>query len=247
MAQTVGKPGMAPMFSAVIFILSSLAWYPLESYCHLWFENGEPTYSHKIESLSDLGVNYRQVHELKHYNVTSYAFNWANGNFIQAGVAFAVAQLFLIYITRRNVTQQTAFLRTCRTVLSCFVLAGFVLFAQIHGGPRERFWKIIGWHWFGFGMIAIAGNLNSFLASARPNQIGGFEDNQIYRFLSSMLAGIGFYSYYRFNTMGEWNYATPIGLWQRGTIYPILAWELLTGVFVVLETFSGSKSKPKKA
>ncbi|KAI5363053.1 hypothetical protein Slin15195_G104300 [Septoria linicola] len=239
MAQTVGKSGFLPLLPATLFLLNSLAWLPLESYCHLWFENGLPTYNWKIESLSDLGVNYRQVHELKHYNVTSYAFQYMNANFIQAGVAFALAQLGLIWMTRRNVTTQTAFLRTVRAVLSLFVLGGFVLIGTIHGGPREKFWKIIGWHWFGWGMVAIAGNLNSFLSTVRANQVGAFEGNQIYRLVSSMLAGFGIYSYYRFNTLGVWDFETPIGLWQRGIVYPVLVWELLTGGFMLMDAFSG--------
>ena len=247
MAQTVGRPGLLPLIPAILFLLSSIAWLPIESYCHLWFENGLPTYDWKIESLSDLGVDYRQVHELKHYNVTSHAYQYMNANFIQAGVAFALGQLLLIWTTRRNVTTETALLRTIRTALSFLVLGGFVLIATIHGGPRERFWKIIGWHWNGFGLVALAGNLNSFLSSVRANQVGVFEGNQIYRLLSSMLAGLGLYSYYRFNTLGEWDFETPIGLWQRGAVYPILAWELLTGVLLLIETVSGSEAKAKRA
>ncbi|PPJ56650.1 hypothetical protein CBER1_01781 [Cercospora berteroae] len=247
MAQAASKKSLAPLFPAAILILSSLAWLPIELYCHLWFEEGLEGYNWKIESLSDLGVNYRQVHELKHYNVVSFAYQWFNGNLYQAGVCFAVAQLSLIFLTRKNVTSETAFLRTARTLLTLFVLLGFSLFATIHGGPRESFWKIIGWHWMGLGLIGVAGNLNSLLSTLKPNQLGQFEGNPVYKLVSSVLAGFGLYSYYRFNALGEWNYETPIGLWQRGTIYPLLAWELLTGIFLVLETFSGPSTKPKKA
>lgn len=231
---------------ATILLLSSIAFLPLELYAIQMYENGLGYFDWTVESMSDLGVDYRQVHPLKHYNVTSYRYAIANANFIQAGVAFAVAQLTLLFLTRKNATSDVALLRTIRTLLALFFAVGLTLMALIHGGPREKFWNIIGWHWNGMALAAIAGNLNSILAATKPGQLGSLESSALYRLPSLALGVFGLFSYYQFMTLGEWDYQTKVGGWQRASLYPIFAWELLTAIGVFFASSARSPSKPKR-
>lgn len=96
----------------------------------------------------------------------------------------------------------------------------------------------------GFGMAAVAGNLNSIVAAATPTT-GPFEGNVLYRGLSAAFGVAGLYSFWRFQTLGEWDYQTQLGLWQRGMIYPVLAWEALTAVALVLSNVAGGSEVGK--
>lgn len=93
-------------------------------------------------------------------------------------------------------------------------------------------------------MAAIAGNLNSIVAAATPTT-GPFEGIVLYRGLSAAFGGAGLYSFWRFQTLGEWDYQTQLGLWQRGMIYPVLAWEALTAVALVLSNVAGGSGVAK--
>ncbi|KAF2162602.1 hypothetical protein M409DRAFT_68921 [Zasmidium cellare ATCC 36951] len=242
-----------PLLPTLLLIAAPLTWPIFEYYSIQGFAHSQPTYNILIESLTDLGINYRQVHELKHYNVTSLRHGTINFLFLLAGTLFGLAQLGLFWGSRhRATTQGLAFVRRLRTVLTLVYVAGMVLFAQVHGGPRERVWKIAGWHWMGLGMAAIAGNLNSILVAAVPAQVHEVERSVVYRVGSGVLGTAGLYSFYRWAfTLGEWNYLTQLGLWERGCFYPVLAWEALAGVAFLVGRFGGgdgvAKGKGKRA
>ncbi|CZT25048.1 uncharacterized protein RCC_10776 [Ramularia collo-cygni] len=245
MATKVPAPASRlPLLPAALFLVAAIAWPMLETYTILGFDGCEQ-YSLSIESLSDLGVNYRQVHPLKHFPVTSWLHDYQNYNFQQAGILFGLAHLALLYITRHGVTSRTAPLRTIRVLLTVFYAAGMVLMGRIHGGPREQLWEIIGWHWTGLTLAAVAGNLNSIVAAVVPNQIGGFDRVPSYRALSALLGVFGLYSLYRFQTLGEWDFETHIGRWQRGSVYPVLLWEAVTAGNIIIAHRSGEFAKSK--
>ncbi|KAF7196587.1 hypothetical protein HII31_01957 [Pseudocercospora fuligena] len=246
-AQAQNSGSMLAMISAVLYIASIAGWGFLEYYAISGFDHGERGYDWFIESLSDLGVDYRQVHPLKHYNVTSHRFAAMNYAFFQAGAIFAIGQLVLLYTSRQRITQETTTLRTIRFLLTVLFAGGMVLLGSIHGGPREKFWKIIGWHWNGLTLVAIAGNLNSILSAVVGNQFGRHESNSAFRALSLVLGLGGLYSFYQFLSLPEWDWKTPVGLWQRGSIYPVLAWELLSAISILVSTGAGSSAKPKRA
>lgn len=234
----------APLLPATLFLAAALAWPCLEALAIQGYD-GTVKYSLSIESLSDLGVNYRQVHPLKHHPVTSWMNAYQNFNFMQAGILFGLAHLALLYITRHRATDGNAPLRTIRVLLTLFYAAGMILMGRIRGGPREKHWEIIGWHWTGMTLAAIAGNLNSIIAAAAPNQIGGFDRITSYRALSALLGLFGLYSFFRFQTLGEWDFETQIGRWQRGTIYPVLLWEAVTAGNIIIANRSGEFAKAK--
>lgn len=242
--QPAGSSRRAPLLPATLFLVAAVAWPLLEVYTIMGYDGCEK-YNFGIESLSDLGVNYRQVHPLKHHPVTSWLNAFQNANFVQAGVLFGLAHLALLYITRHSATAGTANLRTLRALLTFFYAGGMILMGRIRGGPREKHWEIIGWHWTGLALAAVAGNLNSIIAAAVPNQIGGFDRIASYRALSALLGVFGLYSFYRFQTLGEWDFETQIGRWQRGSIYPVLLWEAVTAGNIIIANRSGEFTKPK--
>jgi hypothetical protein len=158
---------------------------------------------------------------------------YQNYNFWQAGALFVLAQMALLSMTKRIAKPEMGMLRTVRFLLALFFAGGMVLMGRIRGGPRERLWEIIGWHWTGMGLAAIAGNVNSILAGLADGQMGAWDGKGWYRAVSVGLGVFGLYSYWRFQTLGEWDMDTHLGLWQRGTLYPVLVWEVVTAVNVI--------------
>lgn len=240
------------LLSALLFLSAPIAWPILEWYTVQLYDGGVKGYDMRIESLSDLGVDYRQVHPLKHHNVQSWRHEYQNANFLQAGIVFALAQLALLFFSRKRADPSTATMRTARFFLTVIYAGGMILMARIHGGPREKFWKIIGWHWNGMTMVAVAGNLNSILAAAASGQVGdGYANSLLYRAASALLGAFGLSSFFQFLNLGEWDYESQVGLWQRGAIYPVLIWSFLTGVGIIMAILGGSGAgkaavKPKK-
>lgn len=230
-----------PLLPALLLLISPITWFFLEYFAIQGMAHGSPRYDPFIESLTDLGIDYRQVHELKHHNVHSMRHQWMNADFLQLAVAFGVAQAWAVFKEGRKVL--------VRGLLVGMFVLGMGLFALIHGGPRERVWQIQGWHWMGLSLLAVAGNLHSVLVAAAPGGTHEFEGGLVYRSLSLVLGGMGLYSFYRWGfTLGEWDYITPLGTWERGCVYPVVGWMVVTGVAMVVERARGvGGGKGKKA
>lgn len=235
-----------PIILSLLLLIAPISWFVFEFYAILGFQsNGD--YDPRIESISDLGVEYKQVHPLKHYTVASHRAKLQNFNFLVSGALFAVAQIALLLVSRAAASSSSAGLvRTLRFVAALLVAGGFILLGRVHGGPREKKFGTAGWHWNGLALVAVAGNVTSLLAGAGASHIGGLDRSTAYRALSLTLGLAGLYSYYRFTTLGSWNFQTQVGLWQRGTIYSVLAWEAVTAVSLLATSTFGSSAKAKR-
>lgn len=54
------------------------------------------------------------------------------------------------------------------------------LMARVRGGPRERHWQILRWHWTGFAPVSVAGTALAVLSAI----VGGIESKPAYRVVS---------------------------------------------------------------
>ena len=99
-------------------------------------------------------------------------------------------------------------------------------------------------------MAGLAGNVCLILVSTMATT-SSIEEDGLYRLVSSALGGFGLYSYYKFSKLGEWDYQTQLGLWQRGTLYPVLFWNVATALFTfgawMGDGDNATAGKPKKA
>jgi hypothetical protein len=191
-------------------------------------------YDPAVESISDLTQVYKTIHPLKHHTVHSERAKLFNFGIQLSAVLFGAGQLGLLSVTRKFAPASASFARTLRVLLTFLYIVSLVLLVSIHGGPREQKTGLAGWHWNAWGLVAVASSLNAIVAGAVPGQLGHSDRDIFYRVLSVALGLYTAYSYYRFLTLGTWNFKTHIGLWQRSIIYPHLAWSAITGSEIVL-------------
>jgi hypothetical protein len=199
-------------------------------------------YNFYIESISDLSVVYKQVHPLKHHTVFSERAKFFNFGLLLSAALFGAGQLGLLSATRKSAPASASTARSVRALLTFLYIAGLALLVNIHGGPREQKTGLAGWHWNAWGVVAVASSLNAIVAGLVPGQLGHSDRDIFYRILSVVLGLYTAYSYYRFLTLGTWNFETHIGFWQRSIIYPHLAWQAITGSEIVL-AIVGNKIK----
>jgi len=191
-------------------------------------------YDPLVESVSDLSLVYKQIHPLKHHTVHSERAKLFNFGIQLSAALFVFGQLSLFAVTRSLAPASATTARRIRVLLTLLYSAGLIVLVSIHGGPREKATGLVGWHWNAWGVVAVTTSLNAIIAGLVPGQLGHSDRDIFYRVLSIALGLYTAYSYYRFLTLGTWNFKTNIGLWQRSIIYPHLAWQAITGSEIVL-------------
>ena len=96
---------------------------------------------------------------------------------------------------------------------------GNVLVGVVHGGMGSR------WHLAGAVLAIVGGNL-AVLAGAWLFRHAG--RSAVYVAASAVLGGMGLFCATALAVE-----ATPIGLWERGSVYPIFMWQALSAVWLV--------------
>ena len=135
-----------------------------------------------------------------------------NAAFLLQGVCFPAGAVLLVCGTR------------ARKALPFLVFAvlngvGNVLVGVVHGGTGSR------WHLAGAVLAIVGGNL-AVLAGAWLFRHAG--TSAVYVAASAVLGGMGIFCATALAVE-----ATPIGLWERGSVYPIFVWQTLTAGYLV--------------
>lgn len=177
-----------------------------------------PGYSYAAHYISDLGVPYAMPGG---HSALAWVMNF--GGFILDGMLYAAAALIAFAAIRRHSPAAPAFL-----VLALLHAIGTVLVGTVHSGPREIAAGIHHYHVIGAAMAIIGGNAASIAASnLRP----GFGLPAGYRRLCLALGAFGLACL----AMLEMNRVAgtallPDGVFERGSVYAITAWEIVTGL-----------------
>ena len=168
-----------------------------------------PGYSYARNYISDLGVSAVM-------NV---------GGFMAHGLLFLLGALL---VTRGQPATGLA---------RAFVLAaaanalGNVLVGTFHSGmPHPG----VNWHVIGAGLAIVGGNAAAILAGIGGQRVGA---PSRYGHTSMVLGGIGIVCLALLLLDGS--HAVPVGALERGAVYPIIAWELMTGVIILRRNRSG--------
>ncbi|MBV1689936.1 DUF998 domain-containing protein [Novosphingobium sp. G106] len=172
-------------------------------------------YSYANNYISDLGVPYA----LTDGTVSPLAWVMNFGGFILDALLYGAAAIAAMGLQRPHRRRATAFV-----VFALIHSVGSILVGTVHSGPREIAAGTHDIHVLGAAMAIIGGNAASITASR-------FDASAAYRRASLFLGLVGLASL----VMLEANRitGTPIladGLFERGSVYAITAWEILTGL-----------------
>jgi hypothetical membrane protein len=88
-----------------------------------------------------------------------------------------------------------------------------------------------GWHVIGAGMAIVGGNVAVIVAGIGSRRIGA---PRAYRLASIVLGVVGLACLLTLIIDGsDGSLVLPVGLVERGSVYPIIAWEIMTGLVVL--------------
>jgi len=184
-----------------------------------------PGYSYATNYISDLGVPEVGVVDGRHLDSP---LSWVmNTGFVLQGVFFLIAALLAARALTRRPRKTTLWV-----TLSALHAFGIVLVAAVPGSQQAIQSGMAVFHGIGAAFAIICGNL---AAAAGGFAIGGrgFRGFSIAIAVFGLLSLVGLFAH---NALGI--AAVADGLWERGSVYTIILWELVAGI--VLIAFSGS-------
>jgi hypothetical membrane protein len=184
---------------------------------------GYPGYAYARDYISDLGIPYAQMIDGR--RVLSSRAILMNGGFVVEGLCFALAVLAFTRADRDRGWMAYVFL-----LLGIVHSAGLVLIAFVHGGSRELAAGTFQWHMIGAGMAIIAGNAALLVASRLFRGLG-----PAYRMASGVLGLLGLLSLGLLMVADQWPILAK-GTAERGSVYAISAWEIMTGLALLAWT-----------
>ena len=197
---------MASTRGAALWVVAAIGYLVLEAVAAAGFE---PAYSYARDYISDLGLpSGRLVRGRAVYSPRAYLIHAA---FYLQGILFLLGASLIVGKPDN---------RRARVFLGAVAgnAVGNVMIGTVHSGTVH----VDG------AVLAIVGGNAAILTG--PTAIGALADWRWYRLASKALAALGFSSI----AMLMVNWATekavllPGGAWERGSVYPITAWQLLT-------------------
>ena len=178
-----------------------------------------PGYSYSANYISDLGVP--EVAEFQGRTIDSPLHAVMNAGFILQGVLYLLAAV--IATRALGAGPRRAFL-----ALVAVHAVGITVVGLVHGSASSAS-SGIGWmHVVGAGMAIIAGNAASITAGLSSRRVGAA---RAFRVASVALGVVGLVALALLLALGG---STIDGIWERGSVYTVTAWELLAGVAVLV-------------
>jgi hypothetical membrane protein len=210
----VARP-LIPAAAGVAWIAAAVVYVSTEAIAASAF----PGYSYSANYISDLGVP--DVAEFQGRAIDSPLAAVMNAGFVLQGALYLLAALIATRALRSG--PRRAFL-----ALAAVHAVGITVVGLIHGSASSAA-SGIGWmHVVGAGMAIIAGNAASILAGTGSRRIGlprGF------RIASVALGVVGLVALGLLQALGG---SDVDGIYERGSVYSVTAWELLAGVSVLV-------------
>lgn len=180
-----------------------------------------PGYSYATNYISDLGVPEVGVVDGRYLDSP---LSWVmNTGFVLQGVFFLIAALLAARALTRRQRKTTLWV-----TLSALHAFGIVLVAAVPGSQQAIQSGMAVFHGVGAAFAIICGNL---AAAAGGFAIGG----RGFRGFSIAIAEVGLLSLaglLAHNALGM--AAVADGLWERGSVYTIIAWELVAGIALIV-------------
>jgi hypothetical membrane protein len=178
-----------------------------------------PGYSYSANYISDLGVP--DVAEFQGRAIDSPLHAVMNAGFVLQGVLYLLAAVIATRALRAG--PRRAFL-----VLAVVHAVGITVVGLVHGSASSAAGGI-GWmHVVGAGMAIIAGNAASIVAGLGSGRVGAA---RAFRVASVVLGVVGLVALALLEALGG---SGVDGIWERGSVYTVTAWELMAGVAVLV-------------
>ena len=211
----VARRPLIPVAAGLAWVAAAVVYVGTEAVAASAF----PGYSYSANYISDLGVP--DVAEFQGRAIDSPLHAVMNAGFILQGVLYLAAAVIATRALRAG--PRRAFL-----VLAAVHAVGIAVVGLIHGSASSAA-SGVGWvHVVGAGMAIIAGNAASIVAglgSVRAGAAGAF------RVASVALGVVGLIALALLEVLGG---STIDGIWERGSVYTVTAWELMTGIAVLV-------------
>jgi hypothetical membrane protein len=168
----------------------------------------EPVYSYARNYISELGVNGELVHGRMSGSTRSYLMHTA---FYLQGILFFLGALLIVGVPDS---------RRARIFLGLVAAnaVGNIVIGTLHSGKLHR---------VGAALAIVGGNTAILAGSAIVATIGG---HRWYRRISKIVAALGLLSLMMLliNLATSKANVLPDGVWERGSVYSIIIWQLLT-------------------
>jgi hypothetical membrane protein len=213
--------------AATLWLAAGIAYLTLEAITAAGYRGG---YSYTRNYISDLGVTRPSVFEGR--MIDSPRATVMNVGFYLEGILFLAAAALVVraFAVRR----EWLFLSLAATHA-----VGLIVVGTIHGGGTESASGSIQWHTLGAALAIVGGNGAVLAEAGLSRQIGS---PAWYRASSVALGVAGLVSLTmllvdRGSTTVN---LLPEGTWERGSVYSVTAWELLTGACLLALAFKRS-------
>ncbi|MFT2753139.1 DUF998 domain-containing protein [Clavibacter sp. Sh2088] len=206
---------LIPAAAGIVWVAAAVVYVGTEAIAASAF----PGYSYSANYISDLGVP--EVAEFQGRAIDSPLHAVMNAGFVLQGVLYLVAAVIATRALRAG--PRRAFL-----ALAVVHAVGITVVGLVHGSASSAA-SGIGWmHVVGAGMAIIAGNAASIVAGVGSGRVGAA---RAFRTASVALGVVGLVALVVLQALGG---SDVDGLWERGSVYTVTAWELLTGVAVLV-------------
>ena len=193
---------------AGIVLLIGSLYYLIAEAISATFFNASLFNTYLFHTISELGIP----------NGNSPLFWLMNSAFILIGLAllFAVFYKFRDCIVKNNVVIY---------VFTAITSLGVIIVGLVHGGNPLT----IGYHAMGAVMAILGGNILLVLISRSMNDFGGYQKATL------ILGIIGLVAFWvMFFSMGS----IYMPVYERLSVYPLIVWSFLTGIFLLLNNNS---------
>lgn len=205
--------------AGVLFLLAP-CWY---LFCETIAALGFPGYDYARNYISDLGVPAGGVFEGR--AMESRLAEVMNAGFIGEGLLITLAVVALLAADAGRRRRRGALF-----VLLLVHSAGIAVVGLVHGSPENAANGLMLFH--GLGAVAAIGAGNAAALVAGTGDALAFGDRPggvVYRRISTVLGALGFV----FAVLLMTHTWLPDGVWERGAVYTIIAWELVTGIVLL--------------
>ncbi|TDO93561.1 DUF998 domain-containing protein [Enemella evansiae] len=184
-------------------------WYVL---CEAIAASAFPGYSYATFYISDLGVP--EIGDFQGRSLDSPLHAVMNAGFLGTGLLFFLGLALLTRTLPRGLATGAL------VVLGAVHTVGISLVGLVPGSMANLANGLIRFHAIG-AIAAIAGGNLAAIVSARPlRRLGRW------RFVGPILGGLGLVC----GVLLSLHVGFPDGVWERGAVYPFMAWQLLTGI-----------------
>ncbi|MFN8515410.1 MAG: DUF998 domain-containing protein [Thermomicrobiales bacterium] len=215
--------------AGVLWIVAGVAYLSLEAIAAAGYRGG---YSYARNYISDLGVTRASMFEGR--MIDSPRAVVMNTGFYLEGMLFLAAAVLAVRAFAGRRGWLFGGLAATHTI-------GNIVVGTIHGGGTEAASGSIQWHTIGAALAIVGGNATVLAGAGLSRQIGS---PRWYRAVSVTLGVLGMSCLVmllvdRGSTTVN---LLPEGTWERGSVYTVTAWELVTGACLL--TFTRRRERP---